>query len=184
MASIANTVTVSERRLTLAPLAATAVGSGNMTAANPIVITVNTHGLVTGDYVSFGSITQANWTALNKTSNVITKISANTFSIAVDGSGFGAYTDAAGTISQDFDTTKYFPWGIRHSGGTFKAAANDELILRYKSGTGGITHDIVETGNGKEIKVGGKSIKAWPFIMLAEQVFSQPSTTKVILEWD
>lgn len=184
MANVAFTATITERRITLVPLAAVVLGTGTMTAANPIVVTANTHGLVTGDYISFTAIAQSNWTALNGTSNKITKLTVNTFSIAVDGSGFGAYTDATGAIQQDFDIRKYWPHGIRWSGGEFKAAANDELIIRFASGTGGIVLDIVENGLGKEMKIGGKSLKSFPFLLMAEQTFSQPSTTKIIFEWD
>ena len=184
MANVAFTATVTERRITLVPLAAVVLGTGTMTAANPIVVTANTHGLVTGDYISFTAIAQANWSALNGTSNQITKLTANTFSIAVDGSLFGAYTDATGAIQQDFDMAKYWPYGVRWSGGEFKAGNGDELIIRYKSGTGGILLDMVENGYGKEMKIGGRSIKSFPFLLMSEQSISEPTTTKIIFEWD
>jgi hypothetical protein len=62
-----------------------------MTNANPIVVTWTAHGFRDGAKVKFKGITQANWTALNGNEYVITRIGANTFTINVNGTGFGAY---------------------------------------------------------------------------------------------
>ena len=78
-----------------------------MTRAAACVVTWTAHGLATGDYVQMAGITQAGWTALNWTLaapvfHKITYIGDNTFSIAVNTSGYADDYNAAvdpGTIS-------------------------------------------------------------------------------------
>lgn len=59
-----------------------------MTRAAACVVTWTTHGMTTGDKVTFASIAQASWTALNGNEYAITYINANSFSIAVNTSGY------------------------------------------------------------------------------------------------
>jgi hypothetical protein len=137
MASIANTITHDVGCFIIVPTAPAIVGSGNITAASPAVVTIASHGLVTGDYVTFAGILQANWTALNGNAYEITKLTANTFSIAVNSSAFGAYTDAAGTASHSFYGGKYFPLGVRITAILFQpSAASDIFRVRHDSFTG------------------------------------------------
>jgi hypothetical protein len=70
----------------------------NTPRANPTVFTYVGHGFVTGDVVLFGTVAQAGWTALQNTYHTVT-VSGNTFSIAVDSTGYAAdYTAAAETF--------------------------------------------------------------------------------------
>lgn len=73
----------------------TVTGGNNV---NPVELTVATHGLVTGDTVHLSLFT-GDWAALNATRNAITKIDANTFSVAINGSGFAAYAANAGQFN-------------------------------------------------------------------------------------
>jgi hypothetical protein len=73
-----------------------------ITRAAAGVITWLGHNLDTGDIIQCNDITQADWTALNGSSQTITVIDADTFSIAVNTSGYAAdYAPAtdAGTIA-------------------------------------------------------------------------------------
>jgi hypothetical protein len=67
-----------------------AVALEGASVAAACVITWVGHGLKTGASVTIAGVTQADWTALNGT-HVITYVGADTFSIAVDSSGFAAY---------------------------------------------------------------------------------------------
>jgi hypothetical protein len=69
--------------------------------ANPCVVTHTGHGLSTDDTVMFVGITQANWTALNQIIYTITKIDANSYSVAVNTTTFGAYAPGTdpGTVT-------------------------------------------------------------------------------------
>jgi hypothetical protein len=75
--------------------------SGTVTAAtsaNPIVITVTAHGFVSSNVVAFAAM-PGDFAVLNSGSHVITKLSADTFSVPVDGSAFAAYT-SGGTVTR------------------------------------------------------------------------------------
>jgi hypothetical protein len=61
-----------------------------MTRANPCVVTWTDHGMRTGDMITFAGITQTGWTALNGNVYPITYLSANTFSIPVNTTGYAA----------------------------------------------------------------------------------------------
>ncbi|MFH2011673.1 MAG: ubiquitin-activating E1 FCCH domain-containing protein [Pseudomonadota bacterium] len=67
----------------------TAVDIEGLSRANPCVVTWTAHNLESGDMVTIEDIEQADWTALND-EHEITYINANSFSIAVDTSGYGA----------------------------------------------------------------------------------------------
>jgi hypothetical protein len=183
---VANTVELGRRTLTII---LDIVGIAGMTNANPCVVTWNIHGLATGDLVSFQGITQANWTALNGNSYSITKLDANTFSIAVDASGFGAYVPGVdpGLIGQDFSAVAYgFPNGIRLSAVDWLSSlANDRLVVREDSGGGAIIYDKTDTGGGGlHQAVGGRSYHRKVYIKAADQMFSTPASVEIILEFD
>jgi hypothetical protein len=107
---MANTVSIGRRTVTITPDQA---GITGMSRANPLVVSWTAHGLATGDYVSFSGITTPSnagqWVGLNGNSYPITKLTADTFSIPVDSSGFAsAYVDGndAGLIGTDFNITR------------------------------------------------------------------------------
>lgn len=60
-----------------------------VTQANPAVVTVANHGYATGKKVRFAGI--VGMTELNGNTYTVTSINANTFSIGVDSTGYGAY---------------------------------------------------------------------------------------------
>ena len=103
---MANTISVGRRTITVVPDGLSDIAG--ITKAAAAVVTWTAHGLITGDYVSFSGITQADWTVLNGNSYPITWLSANTFSIPVNTSGIAvAYnTTDPGTIGSDFDVAR------------------------------------------------------------------------------
>ena len=58
-----------------------------LSRAAACVVTLTGHGMTTGDKVTFADIAQADWTALNA-EHTITYVGADSFSIAVDTSGY------------------------------------------------------------------------------------------------
>ena len=67
------------------------VDIGDISRAAAAVVTQTAHGLATGDYIMFTGITQTpSWTGLNNIPYKITKIDANSYSIAVNTSGYSA----------------------------------------------------------------------------------------------
>lgn len=66
---------------------ATAVAIAGLSKAAACVVTWTGHGLVSTDKVTIAGITQAEWSVLNAT-HVITKLTADTFSIPVNTSGY------------------------------------------------------------------------------------------------
>lgn len=62
----------------------------NTARANPTVFNWTSHGLSSGDLIFIDKVTQADWTALNHRRFAITKINNDSFSIAVDSTGYGA----------------------------------------------------------------------------------------------
>ncbi len=109
--------------LTITP-PATATPIQGLSKAAACVVTWVGHGLVDGDEVTFAGITQAEWSALNGP-QVITRIGDDSFSIAVNTSG---YTDAyapetdPGTIVESTDAVYeilYVP--TEEAWGTFPA---------------------------------------------------------------
>lgn len=76
------------------------------TSANPIVVTSTAHGLATGDYVIISEIAGLLSAAgalseVNGIRHLITKIDANSFSIPIDGSGYGVAYSSGGKWQQD-----------------------------------------------------------------------------------
>jgi len=69
------------------------IAIAGLSVAAACVVTWVAHGLVTNDVVKFAGITQADWSGLNGT-RAITYIDADSFSVAVDTSGFGTPYDA------------------------------------------------------------------------------------------
>lgn len=71
-----------------------------LSQAAACVVTWTGHGMTTGDKVTFASITQAGWSALNA-EHTITYVGVNSFTVPVNSSGYAAPYDAgvdAGTI--------------------------------------------------------------------------------------
>lgn len=68
------------------------------TSANPIVMTAANHGFTTGRRAKFINF-KGDFAALNETTQVITVLSANTFSVPVNGAGFAAWA-SPGNVSQ------------------------------------------------------------------------------------
>lgn len=71
--------------------------------ANPSVITVTGHGLVTGDFIQIDAVTQADWVNAKNKIWAITKVNDDTFSINFNSSAFGTAYDAGtdpGTITK------------------------------------------------------------------------------------
>ena len=86
---------------------ATPIQIEGLSQAAACVVTWTGHGLVSGNEVDIADITQADWSALNAT-HVVTKIDADSFSIPVDTSGYGAaYVPGTddGTVVDSTDAT-------------------------------------------------------------------------------
>lgn len=93
---------------------------GGLSSANPCVLTLNAHALITNDTVRFSGITQEEWsTLLNDTTFKVTYINANTVSLndmtgaAINTIGYTAYNPATdpGTVVTRRKTisNSYFP---------------------------------------------------------------------------
>ena len=81
------------------PVAANTATIAAATSANPIVFTTTAaHGWTTGDTVDFAAL-PGDFAALNSGTYTITVIDSDEFSVAVDGSGFAAYT-SGGTATR------------------------------------------------------------------------------------
>lgn len=81
-------------------VSATVVNISAATSANPIAFTTSTaHGFASLDSVTFAALPGDFGTHLNGTANVITVTGANTFTIAVNGTAYIAYT-AGGTATR------------------------------------------------------------------------------------
>jgi hypothetical protein len=81
-------------------IAATVATITGATSANPIVFTTSgNHGWNTGNSVTFAGLPGDFGTNLNGNTYVITRIDPNEFSIAVNGSGYAAYT-SGGTATR------------------------------------------------------------------------------------
>lgn len=89
------------------------------TEANPIEITTTVaHTLITGDRVKFAALPGDFGTNLNGNTYPITKTSDTKFTVAVNGSGYGAYTSggtatAANCFSVPVTTPAIYPYGFR-----------------------------------------------------------------------
>jgi len=181
---MAITVTVGRRFIDITPSQEDIEAMSNATAC---VVTWTTHGMSTGDKVSFSGIAQANWTALNGNSYTISKVNNNSFSIAVDSSAFGAYNAAdPGKVGQDFDAKVYFPQGIFVSAVDFyPSAQNDTLVIREESGTGAVIYDRKDTaGGGLHKSTGGDSLRVNPYIKASDNTWTTPGSVWISLEFD
>jgi aspartate 1-decarboxylase len=101
---------IGEKRITLE--AGQATSGADATAANPVVVTVTTHGYATGDLVLIRGFTQM--TEVNGRVFQITRVDANTFSLdEEDGTGYTAET-TGGTVyklgGQDKDRACFDAW--------------------------------------------------------------------------
>jgi hypothetical protein len=87
------------------PVSATTANISGATSANPIVFTTSaSHGWTSGDSVIFASLPGGFGTALNGVTKTITVTDGTHFSVAVDGSGFAAYT-SGGTATRSSTPT-------------------------------------------------------------------------------
>lgn len=182
---MANTVRVGRRHLSIV---FDVVDIEGMTSANPCVVTWTNHGLSTGDLVSFSGITQSDWTALNGNSYPVTVLTANTFSIPFNSSGFGSYQPSTdpGKVGQDFSLAR-FGWSVLRLSSVefFPSATNDLLVIRDESSTGPITYKRRDTsGGGVHQSTGGESMGRQPYIKAADLVLATPSQALVLLEFD
>lgn len=111
------------------------------------VITVTSHGLVTGDYAQITGVTQASWVGANNKMWQITRLTDHTFSIGFNSSSFAAYdavTDAGVIAKGKFYATnasvamKSYMSGastaVDHWGAAGVAATMTELAPPFKSG--------------------------------------------------
>lgn len=86
------------------PVTGTTGNVTGATSAHPIVITTDDdHGWSSGDEVTFASM-PGDFAVLNTHTYTITVVDADEFSIAVDGSAFGAYSGPAGTATRESAT--------------------------------------------------------------------------------
>lgn len=100
-----------------------------VTQANPAVVTVTSHGLATGDRVRIKSV--GGMTQLNDYTFPVTVLTANTFSIGVDSTAYGAYT-SGGTIEKV--TAKSPPkCCLFHKGRLYYAATNAKTTTIWAS---------------------------------------------------
>jgi hypothetical protein len=87
-------------------IAATTEGINAATSANPIAFTTATnHGWNTGDQVTFAGLPGDFGTNLNATTQTITVTGSNTFTIAVDGHTYGAFTSGGSATRVSNATT-------------------------------------------------------------------------------
>lgn len=99
-------------RTRLARLAAAKTITG-ATAANPVMITSAAHGYATNDFVKLENL--GGMVEVNDRFFSITVLTANTFSIGVDGTAFTAYT-SGGTAKKALTPLKPdFTWGARYT---------------------------------------------------------------------
>lgn len=155
-----------------------------LSSQNPCVVTWTSHGLSTGDRVSFKGITQTGWTALNGNSYPVTVINANSFSIPFDASGLAAYDSGTdpGLIGSDYIA----PWPMRLSAIDFHpSAVNDRLVVREESGSGPVIYKRTDTtGGGIHQSVGGDYLSRRIYIKSADLTLSNPANALVILEFN
>ncbi len=79
--------------------------------ANPGVVTVTAHGLNDDNTVTIFGATTAGWTALNGTTQKVLRTGANTFTIAVDTSGYAGTFD--GKMTTTSPQTSKAMWAIQ-----------------------------------------------------------------------
>lgn len=111
-----------------------------VSTANPAVFTATAHGLSSGQYVIITGAT-GSWAALNSTGagRVITVVDANSFSVAVNSTGFTGSFD--GTVTTYAPRTNSPCWSI---------------LRNTYGGTGGTTNLIIEWAQGS-----ASSVFAW-----------------------
>lgn len=81
------------------------------TNANPCVITSDAHGLTTGDQIIISGV--SGMTQLNGNTYTVTVLTANTFSIGINSTGYGVYTGGGSWISlSTFGTINYMTGAI------------------------------------------------------------------------
>lgn len=101
-------------------------------AAGKVCVVATTHGLNTGDYVTFASIVGT--TELNTNTYRVTRVDANNFTLAVDGSGFTEYT-SGGTATlvaeSALNISQCSNYGVTFISNTANASDNDAVLTTY-----------------------------------------------------
>ena len=98
-----------------------------ITNANPGVVTIVNHGLVTGDKIWINEV--GGTTQVNGQTYTVTRINANTFSIGVDTTAYGAYT--SGGIAQYLTSSISGQDGIRWYDGDPIASSNSQGWVNF-----------------------------------------------------
>jgi hypothetical protein len=109
----------------------------SVSTANPAVITSAAHGLASDNLVKISGAT-GDWAALNG-QRVITVLSANTFSVAVDSSAFAGSFD--GQISTTAPRTSASCWKITKS---YYDGSNPPNLIRTSLAGGGASNQIYD----------------------------------------
>lgn len=126
----------------------TAVAIEGVSRAAACVVTWTGHGLTgANNKVRFAGITQADWTALNGTEQTITVIGVNTFSIAVNTSGYAADYDAGtdpGTVTKGVYNAAIDPGTVTK--GIWYAAKEAVAMKSFTNGNTGATDHWGATG--------------------------------------
>jgi len=141
---------------------ATAVAIAGLSKAAACVVTWVAHGLVSTDKVTFAGITQADWSGLNG-EQTVTYIGVDSFSVAINSSGFAVAYDAGtdpGTVIESTNATYDILYIPTESGWmTFPARIN-ETPLRVSQMTlkaGGKWNGTTFLG-GRELQAEVKSV--------------------------
>lgn len=102
------------------PGTGTALSITGATSANPISITSTAHGLSTGHLVQFASLPGDFGTNLNGLPFSITGTGSNTFTVAVNGTGFASYT-SGGTATRVYPVTDEADGTVSYAAGGSEA---------------------------------------------------------------
>lgn len=108
------------------------------TSANPIVFTSTAHGLITGHSVTLASLPGDFGTNLNGNDYPVTRLTADTFSISVDGGGYAAYTTGGTATPANFfkiditipDMSEGYETAT--TGTVWTAIAGDPTVSKYR----------------------------------------------------
>lgn len=115
------------------------------TQANPVEITSTGHGFTTGQRVSIADV--AGMTELNGNEYTITVTGTDTFTLGVDGTGYGAYVSGGAAINLSTDQfLSDIPAGARvgTSPNLVNASATEGVLDSDDPTIAGITGDTVE----------------------------------------
>jgi hypothetical protein len=116
------------------------------TNANPCVITSAAHGLTTGDHIIISGVT--GMTQLNGNTYTVTILTANTFSIGVNSTGYGVYTAGGTWISlSTFGIINYITGSVTIS--YTRSATTTTVSMKYYPALpvmGILKRDVATTG--------------------------------------